>query len=56
MKFEQLPRENANTDVETQDSLSDLLRFWRRGVAKHKRMIILLTALVGAIEASSPFR
>ena len=55
MKFEQLPRENANTDVETQDSLSDLLRFWRRGVAKHKRMIILLTALVGAIASLIAF-
>lgn len=49
MKFEQIPRESANTEAETQESLSELLRFWRRGVAKHKRMIILLTALVGAI-------
>ena len=55
MKFEPIPRESAVTDEDTQDSLSDLLRFWRRGVAKHKAMIVLLTVLIGAIASLIAF-
>ena len=49
MKFERIPREDTATPEDGQDSLPDLLRFWRRSVAKHKLMIVLLTALTGAI-------
>ena len=34
---------------EAEISLAELLRLWRRVIAKHKRIIFLLTALIGAV-------
>jgi succinoglycan biosynthesis transport protein ExoP len=49
MKFEQIPREHTGAAAAQQDAFSEQLRFWRRSIAKHKVVILLLTALVGAV-------
>ena len=47
MKIERIARHDA--DDETEVSLAELLQLWRGVIAKHKRIIFLLTVLVGAI-------
>jgi len=47
MKIEPFSPQSADDEAEV--SLAELLKLWSRVIGKHKRIIVLLTALIGAI-------